>query len=115
MSKAEERIIKFRAEADKALQRAKEKRAELSAMERRLKNREGVEERKRDTRRKILVGSMHLELSSRCSDRRDKLQKDLDKYLTRSDDRALFDLECTEQVLEKTGLQQPSEALTGTL
>lgn len=92
MSKADERIARLRAEADKALERAKKKAAEVAALERRLRTQETAEERKRDTRRKILIGAMHLELATKHQDRKEKLRLDLEQYLTRDDDRLLFDL-----------------------
>lgn len=93
MATAEERIAKIRAEADKALERAKKKAAEAVALERQVRARDAAEERKKDTRRKILVGSMHLERASKYGDHHERMKKELDKFLTREDDRALFDLQ----------------------
>lgn len=93
MATAEERIAKIRAEADKALERAKKKAAEAVALERQVRARDAAEERKKDTRRKILIGSMHLELASKDGDHHERMKKELDKFLTREDDRALFDLQ----------------------
>ena len=45
-----------------------------------------------DTRRKILAGAMTLEISERDEEARQRFIKQMDKYLTRADDRALFDL-----------------------
>jgi len=45
-----------------------------------------------DTRRKILAGAMTLEISERDQEARQRFIKQMDKYLTRVDDRALFDL-----------------------
>jgi large subunit ribosomal protein L7/L12 len=49
-------------------------------------------ERKRDTRRKILIGAFYLEKMRADADARGKITAALDQYLTRADDRALFDL-----------------------
>ncbi len=57
----------------------------MEAME---KNRE----RKRDTRKKILIGSYHLDQAKK-SDTMDALNKIMDKFLKRNSDRELFDLE----------------------
>lgn len=92
-TKTQEQIARLRAEAEKAAERAKKKAAEAAALERRLKTKEAAEERKRETRRKILVGSMELERAAKYPDAKERLMRSLDKHLTRSDDRALFDLE----------------------
>ena len=67
--------------------------------------------RSNDTRRKILAGAMTLEISERDQEARQRFIKQMDKYLTRADDRALFDLpslplpgaENTTQPTGKTG------------
>jgi len=48
--------------------------------------------RSNDTRLKILAGAMTLEISERDEEARQRFIKQMDKYLTRADDRALFDL-----------------------
>lgn len=48
--------------------------------------------RAQDTRRKILVGSLFMQRATASDDAQQKLRSLLDQYLTRSDDRALFDL-----------------------
>lgn len=45
-----------------------------------------------DTRRKILAGAMALEMAERDGEAKQRLMKQMDKYLTRDDDRALFGL-----------------------
>jgi hypothetical protein len=45
-----------------------------------------------DTRRKILAGAMTLEFSGRDEETRLRFIKQMDKFLVRSDDRALFGL-----------------------
>lgn len=48
--------------------------------------------RKDDTRRKILIGSMYLDNIKENGENKNRLLTALDNYLTRDDDRALFDL-----------------------
>lgn len=45
-----------------------------------------------DTRRKILVGALVLDMMERDADTKTKMLGRLDKYLTRADDRELFGL-----------------------
>ena len=48
--------------------------------------------RQQDTRRKVLVGAMVLDMMERDDANRQRFMQRLDSYLTRPDDRALFDL-----------------------
>jgi hypothetical protein len=66
--------------------------AKIRAKLAQLKAAESADERKRDTRRKVLIGSMLLRLVEQGEWTRERLDQMLDKYLTRSDDRALFGL-----------------------
>jgi cell division septum initiation protein DivIVA len=50
------------------------------------------EERKQDARRKILAGSMAIAQAQRSEEARQRLLAELDGYLTRDHDRALFGL-----------------------
>ena len=64
--------------------------------------------RSNDTRRKILAGAMTLEISERDEEARQRFIKQMDKYLTRADDRALFDLQplplpVTQNTTQPTG------------
>lgn len=52
-----------------------------------------TKERADDTRRKILLGAWALENMHKSDDKRLAYLAALDKYLTRSDDRALFNLD----------------------
>lgn len=56
-----------------------------------IENREKTKERKKETRRKILIGSYYLE-KSRENNNFSKIQKIMDPFLTRDNDRILFDL-----------------------
>jgi uncharacterized membrane protein YqiK len=80
-----------------SLERLKEQReklnARIQAQESRLKN----TERKKDTRRKILIGSYFIDEAQK-ENKVDSLKTLMDKYLKRNSDRLLFDLELiTEQ------------------
>ena len=72
------------------------KEAELKAQIQAIKARESEEERKRDTRRKILLGAMTQEMMNEGPEAKQRIMARLDKYLTRPDDRALFDLPATK-------------------
>lgn len=48
--------------------------------------------RQQETRRKILVGAMVLEMMEKDDGNRQRFMQRLDSYLTRADDRALFGL-----------------------
>ena len=63
-----------------------------------------------DTRRKILAGAMTLEISGRDEEARLRFMKQMDKFLTRPDDRALFGLSPLPQA---TGENTGKETSTG--
>lgn len=73
---------------DKLREQREKLNAKIQAAESRLK----VTERKKDTRRKILLGSYYLDNASK-EDKVDEVKKIMDKYLTRNSDRELFELE----------------------
>ena len=71
----------------------------------------GRRERKDDTRRKILAGAWVLTQVERGELSRESLQRSLDRFLTRPDERALFDLPPTAcGAVETEG--PPAEAAT---
>lgn len=74
-----------------ALQKLKAQQAHITARIQSTEAKLKVAERKKDTRRKILVGSCYLEEALR-NNRMDEIKKHMDKFLTRDSDRALFDL-----------------------
>ena len=74
------------------LKKLEEQRARINAEIQRVRAREQQQARKDDTRRKILVGSMLLQLVEDGEWPEDKLRARLDTYLVRADDRALFEL-----------------------
>jgi hypothetical protein len=69
-----------------------EKRNTLNILIRQEQNKEAAGKRKADTRRKILVGAAILNEAEKKPDIKTFLYKLLDSFLTRPDDRALFDL-----------------------
>ncbi len=83
------------------------KRAQLDARIQNLKAKEATQQRKDDTRRKILVGSYILDKNHKA-DTMDKIIQDLDKFLSKPNDRALFGLAPRE---EKTPSQTHPERI----
>lgn len=83
--KAREKKAKLEAET-------KDKSEKLKNQIKRLEQQEKAKERKRDTRRKILAGSLVLERMGKDPAFAEKLKSDLDKFLTRDIDRELFGL-----------------------
>lgn len=73
-------------------QRQKQLAARIASMEAREKS----NERKKDTRRKILIGAYYLE-QARKTDTLNQLANTLDAYLTRESDRVLFGLPVIEE------------------
>jgi len=71
--------------------RLKEQRAKIEARIQAAEARAKNDERKKDTRRKILVGSYYLEQATK-NKTLEELKKVMDQFLTRDSDRKLFDL-----------------------
>lgn len=87
------------------LEKLKTQKEKLAARIQAAESRNKVAERKKDTRRKILVGAYYLEKLNERG-KMDELKTALDKYLTRDSDRLLFELPSSnEQVL-------PNETMT---
>ena len=81
-----------RAKPADRIRQLEEQRARINAEIQRVRSRESQEARKRETRRKILAGAMVLDRVAR-GDLSEKLFKaDMDRFLERDQDRALFDL-----------------------
>ncbi len=99
----------------KRLEQLLKKREELSAQIQKIRAREATQKRKEDTRRKILLGALVMEMMERGELDRDKIMKRLSGFLTREIDRKLFDF----PVLEKgkasnvTGKSKPALVLEG--
>ena len=81
------------AKHDKKIEELKAQQKRLSAQMARLKASQRTDERKRDTRRKILVGAVVLNQAETNETARTRLWKMLDKALDKDRDRELFDLE----------------------
>jgi hypothetical protein len=81
---------------DDQLQKIKEREKQLKAQKQaaiaRLKTKEATEKRKAENRMKILLGAYLLKKIESDEAAKANLNRELDKYLTRDDDRALFGL-----------------------
>jgi len=81
-----------RAKPADRIRQLEEQRARINAKIQRVRSRESQEERKRETRRLILMGAMLRDRIAR-KDLSEKLFKaDMDRFLDRDQDRVLFDL-----------------------
>ena len=81
-----------RAKPADRLRKLEEQRARINAEIQRVRSRESQEERKRETRRKILAGAMVLDRVARKELSEKLFKADMDRFLEREQDRALFDL-----------------------
>lgn len=77
---------------DEKIAELEEKRSQIEAQIQRHKARLRIEERKRETRRKIIAGALALEHASLNPAFGAQLKKLLQEHVTREGDRALFDL-----------------------
>ena len=83
------------------IDKLKEQRKQLDARIQKLAAAESNRERKRDTRRKILVGSFYLDYIEKNKGTNELNQK-LDNFLTRNSDRILFDLPLLKEKAKET-------------
>ena len=74
------------------LEQLLKKQEELKAQIRREKNKLNQAERKKDTRRKILLGSLMMDMIKQGELDEKKIRKKLDGFLTKNIDRQLFSL-----------------------
>ena len=74
------------------LEQLLKKQEELKAQIRQEKNKLDQAERKKDTRRKILLGALMLDMMKKGELDEKKIMKKLDSFLSRNTDRQLFDL-----------------------
>lgn len=81
-----------RANPEERRAKLKEKQARIKAELQRLDARERQAERKRETRRKILAGAMVLDRVDRGELAEKLFLRDMDRFLERPHERALFDL-----------------------
>ena len=68
------------------------KREQLNAQIAKERNKHTQQQRKEDTRRKILLGALMMEMIKKGELDEKKIRKKLDGYLTKDIDRKLFDL-----------------------
>jgi large subunit ribosomal protein L7/L12 len=89
MAKIDEQIAKLEEEHKKKINQLKAKNEQLEArkLTALLKG-----NKSRDTRRKILAGALILDIMEKDEAAKNRFMVQLDKYLTREDDRTLFDL-----------------------
>ena len=78
--------------ADDRIAALEKKKQQIANRIARLRTIESTKERKRDTRRKILAGACVLDRADKDPDSARHLKKILDAFLTKPQDRALFDL-----------------------
>lgn len=77
---------------EEKLQRLEVERAQIQARIEKARAQLKTEERKRDTRRKIIAGALALEHAKTDPAFRKELDSLLDRYVTKDEDRRLFDL-----------------------
>ena len=77
---------------DEKIVKLKKQQEVITARIQKMEAMEKHRERKRDTRRKILVGSYYLD-KARKGNSIKEIKRIMDKYLKRKSDRVLFDLE----------------------
>ena len=82
----------YEREAQDLREKLEKKKAKLKAAEGRIRARISARERKRRTRRLILIGSYMEHVTQTDPDRKARLLKGLDGFLERDLDRELFDL-----------------------
>jgi len=73
------------------LENLRKQKTKIDARIQQIEAREKVKYRKQDTRRKILIGSYYLD-KARKDNSMDEIKKLMAGYLTRANDRILFDL-----------------------
>lgn len=81
-----------RAKPADRIRQLEEQRARINAKIQRVRSRESHEARKRETRRKILAGAMVLDRVARKEVPEKIFLADMDRFLERDQDRALFGL-----------------------
>lgn len=91
------------------LTKLEEQRARINAQIQRVKAREQKQTSRDDTRRKVLVGALVLGRVQSKLMSREQLLADLDPFLTRDNDRALFDLPPLPKT-EETATSSPEDA-----
>ncbi|MCU4547290.1 hypothetical protein KTI80_18530 [Acinetobacter pittii] len=98
MTKSTENIEK---KIEAQLEKLKQLKAQKQAIEARERTKKKEQERKDDTRRKILLGSYLIKKIQSNEANKDKVLAELDDYLTEDRDRQLFNLPPINEVQEK--------------
>ena len=98
MTKAAETLEK---KIEAQLEKLKQLKARKQAIEAREKSKQKEQERKDDTRRKILLGSYLIKKMQSNEANKEKILAELNEYLTEDRDRQLFDLPTINEVQEK--------------
>jgi len=97
MASFEEKIAAAEKRAQEAAKQVKQLKAKRDMVEARKLQSLLKGQRSDDTRRKILVGALVLDMMERDETTRQRFMDRLDKFLTRADDRALFKLPIPEE------------------
>ena len=92
-----------RSEPTERLRKLEEAQARIAAEIQRVKGRAAQEKRKRDTHRKILAGAMTLDRVARGEVSEQRFLEDMDRFLEKDRDRAVFDLPPRATSPAKTG------------
>jgi len=74
------------------LKKLEERRSKIAAEIARVKAREAAQNRKEDTRRKVLLGALLLAMVEKGEWPKEKIDSALARFLSRPQDRSLFDL-----------------------
>ena len=90
------RRLLYQKEERHLMEKLAKKKAKLKAAEGRIRARISARERKRRTRRLILIGSYMEHVTQTDPDRKARLMKELDGFLERDRDRELFGLQPRE-------------------
>ena len=97
MASFEEKIAAAEKRAQEAAKQVKQLKARRDMVEARKLQSLLKGQRSDDTRRKILVGALVLDMMERDEATRQRFMDRLDKFLTRADDRTLFQLPIPEE------------------
>jgi large subunit ribosomal protein L7/L12 len=97
MASFDEKIAAAEKRAQEAAKQVKQLKAKRDMVEARKLQSLLKGQRSDDTRRKILVGALVLDMMERDETTRQRFMDRLDKFLTRADDRALFKLPIPEE------------------
>ncbi len=104
-------MVKGSNKAADRLAKLEEQRARINAEIQRVRAREQQQERKNETRRKVLVGAMILAKVNSSEWPEDRLMAAMDAYLERDHDRALFGLPPRQK--DEPVNDRPRQALRG--